>query len=378
MVTFTDPETAQPLASNISKQGKTTMVTAFVPSFSDIRVDGDPGAWGDLAPLVPDGDTTVDGDPGAGDDLAPLVPDGDTTVDGDPGAGDDLAPLVPDYRFALAVNGTAKQKVQKVNMALRADGMLTSKSRVAMTAFSRMRGRLDMSLVAWVLVATLKSKKLKGEAKLDECWVQVANRKKGTFGCAAPAACPSRGRPLVPDGDTTVDGDPGAGDDLAPLVPDYRFALAVNGTANQKVQQVNMALRADGMLTSKSRVAMTAFSRMRGRLDMSLVAWVLGATLKGKKLKGEAELDQWWVQVVDRKKGTFWLHGTGPMRMEGAMKGAGWIRDSFTENLVADARIGVKTNAVPAKVGASVPVTFTIYWKGGVFQYEATLTRVSN
>ena len=54
VVTFTDPETAQPLASSISKQGKTTMVTAFVPSFSDTTVDGDPGAWGDLAPLVPD------------------------------------------------------------------------------------------------------------------------------------------------------------------------------------------------------------------------------------------------------------------------------------------------------------------------------------
>jgi hypothetical protein len=252
VVTFVDVESAVPLASSISRQGETTMVTAFVTSFSETTVDGDPGAWGDLAPLVPDGDTTVDGDPGAGDDLADLVP----------------------------------------------------------------------------------------------------------------------------DGDTTVDGDPGAGDDLADLVPDYRFVLAVSGTVTQNVQQATMTLGADGTLTSKSRLAMTAFSGMRGRLDMSLKASALGAKLKSKDIVGEAELDEWWVQPVDPKKGTFWLRGSGPMRMEGKVNGAGWIKDSFTKNLVSDARIAVKTNAVPAKVGACVPVTFTIYWKDAAFPYEATLTWV--
>ena len=33
---------------------------------------------------------------------------------------------------------------------------------------------------------------------------------------------------------------------------------------------------------------------------------------------------------------------------------------------------------MPAKVGGSVPATFTIYWNGGyAWQYESTLTRVS-
>ena len=56
------------------------MVTAFVPSFSETTVDGDPGDWGDLAPLV------------------------------------------PDYRWSLAVSGTDSRTVQKIEMTLTADG----------------------------------------------------------------------------------------------------------------------------------------------------------------------------------------------------------------------------------------------------------------
>ena len=180
--------------------------------------------------------------------------------------------------------------------------------------------------------------------------------------------------------DTTVDGDPGAWGDLAPLVPDYRFALAVSGTVTRNVQQVEATLGADGTLTSPALTGKFAFCWMRGRLDMSLnasaVAGPVLAALESTKLKGEAKLDECWVQVADPKKGTFWLRGSGPMRMEGTMKGAGVISDDFTKHLTSDARIGVKASGMPAKVGGSVPATFTIYWRDTAWQYESTLTWV--
>jgi hypothetical protein len=164
VVTFTDPQTARPLASSVSRQGKTTMVTALVTSFSETTVDGDPHAWGALAPLVPDGDTTVDGDPGASDHLAPLV---------------------PDYRFSLAVNGTDSRTVQQIEMSLSADGTLTSTALTGTFACNGMRGPLDLAIAASFdegpIAGTLDSTKITGEAQFDECWVQVANKKKGTF-----------------------------------------------------------------------------------------------------------------------------------------------------------------------------------------------------
>jgi hypothetical protein len=142
-VTFSDPQTAQPLASSISKQGKTTMVTAFVSTFSPVTVDGDPDAWGDLAPLT------------------------------------------PDHRWSLAVSGTDSRTVQQIEMSLSADGTLTSTALTGTFACNGMRGPLDLGIAASFdegpVAGTLESTKISGEAKFDECWVQVANRKKGTF-----------------------------------------------------------------------------------------------------------------------------------------------------------------------------------------------------
>ena len=143
VVTFADPETAQPLASSVSRQGKTTMVTAFVSSFTPVTVDGDPDAWGALAPLE------------------------------------------PDYRWSLAVSGTDSRTVQKIEMTLTADGLLTSTALTGKFAFNGMSGPLDLIIAASFdegpIAGTLNGTRISGEAKLDECWVQVANKKKGTF-----------------------------------------------------------------------------------------------------------------------------------------------------------------------------------------------------
>jgi putative hemolysin len=143
IVTFTDPETAQPLTSSISKQGKKSMVTAFVSSFSETTVDGDPGEWGDLAPLT------------------------------------------PDHRWSLTVSDSDSRTVQKVEMSLTAEGKLKSTALTGKFAFSGMSGPLDLGLTASLdegpIAGSLDSTKISGEAKLDDCWVQVANMKKGTF-----------------------------------------------------------------------------------------------------------------------------------------------------------------------------------------------------
>lgn len=143
VVTFTDPETAQPLASSVSRQGKSTMVTAFVPAFSPMTVDGDPGAWGDLASLV------------------------------------------PDHRWSLTMSGVDTQKVQNLELSLSADGVLTSTALTGTFAFNGMSGPIDLGVAASFeegpIAGTLDSTRIKGEGKLYECWVQVANRKKGTF-----------------------------------------------------------------------------------------------------------------------------------------------------------------------------------------------------
>ncbi len=106
VVTFTDPETAQPLASSISKQGKSTMVTAFVSSFSETTVDGDPGEWGPLAPLT------------------------------------------PDHRWSLSVSDTDSRTVQKIEMSLGAKGTLKSTALTGKFAFNGMSGPLDLEIAA--------------------------------------------------------------------------------------------------------------------------------------------------------------------------------------------------------------------------------------
>jgi hypothetical protein len=185
--------------------------------------------------------------------------------------------------------------------------------------------------------------------------------------------------------DTTVDGDPGAWGDLAPLDP-YRFKLAVSGTDSRVVQQVEMRLSAKGTLTSPALIGTFAFCWMSGPLDLGLNASVEAgpvlAALESIKLEGEAKLDECWVQA-DPKKGTFWLRGAGHMPIEGKVKGTGHdnagsvtIKESVTGTFTSDARIGVKASGMPAKVGGSVPATFTIYDKGTSWQYKSTLTWV--
>jgi putative hemolysin len=221
VVTFTDPETAQPLASSVSRQGKTTMVTAFVSSFTPVTVDGDPDAWGALAPLE------------------------------------------PDYRWSLAVSDTDLRTVQKIEMTLTADGLLKSTALTGKFAFNGMSGPLDLSIAASFdegpIAGTLASTKISGEAKLDDCWVQVANKRKGTFW-----------------------------------------------------------VRGNGNLFVSGSATLTAQARA-------------GGTTMSKDITGQS---------------------------------------------TSAVKIGVKASGVPAKVGGSVPATFTIYDGGYAWQYKSTLTWV--
>jgi hypothetical protein len=143
VVTMTDADAAQPLASSISPQGKTTMVTAFVSAFSPVTVDGEPDDWGPLAPLT------------------------------------------PDHRWSLAVSGTDSRTVQKVEMSLTAEGVLKGGAVSGKFAFNGMSGPLDLLIAASFsegpVSGSLEGTKISGDAKLSDCWVQVANAKKGTF-----------------------------------------------------------------------------------------------------------------------------------------------------------------------------------------------------
>jgi len=167
VVTFTDPETAQPLASSISEQGNTTMVTAFVSSFSPTRVDGKPDDWGPLAPLTA-------------------------------------------YRWSLSVSGTDSRTIKQVEMTMTADGSLTSNAKTRTFAFSGMSGLLTLIIMASIeggaLAGTLSGDAISGEAKLDNVWVQVANTKKGTFSVQATGKWSAGGGKLTAQGgvgDTT-------------------------------------------------------------------------------------------------------------------------------------------------------------------------------
>ena len=143
VVTMASADEAQPLASSIVRQGTTTMVTAFVSAFSPVTVDGEPDEWGSLAPLT------------------------------------------PDHRWSLAVSGTDSRTVQKVEMSLSTEGTLTGGAGSGKFAFNGMSGPLDLVIAASFsegpIAGSLKGTKISGEARLSDCWVQVANPKKGTF-----------------------------------------------------------------------------------------------------------------------------------------------------------------------------------------------------
>ena len=159
VVTFTDPETAQPLASSISKQGETTMVTAFVSSFSETTVDGDPDDWGDLASLV------------------------------------------PDYRWSLAVSGTdaTHRPGDEDDPERRWPLTCTDPQREARLLLHErppdhghrgiVRRRADRRQAR-------AAPRSSGEAKLDECWVQSGEQaRRAPSWCAALATSSSAGRP---------------------------------------------------------------------------------------------------------------------------------------------------------------------------------------
>jgi hypothetical protein len=143
IVDFTDASTAQAISSNIAKQGKKTTVSALVSTFSPTTVDGNPEEWGDLAPLV------------------------------------------SDHRWALDINDTSSRTVEGVELKLTCSGKLKSTALGGKFAFNGMQGPLTFdisaSFDAGPVVGSLTSTKIDSDAKLDECWVQVANKKKGTF-----------------------------------------------------------------------------------------------------------------------------------------------------------------------------------------------------
>jgi hypothetical protein len=188
--------------------------------------------------------------------------------------------------------------------------------------------------------------------------------------------------------DTTVDGDPGAWGDLAPLTPDHRWSLTVSGTDSRTVEKIEMSLSAEGTLKSSALTGKFAFNGMSGPMDMGIMASLAEGPVVGSlgstKINGEAKLDQCWVQVADRRKGTFWLHGNGNLFVEGsatltaqATAGGMTMSKDITTQSTSAVKIGVKAIGLPAKVGASVPATFTIYDGGYAWKYKSKLTWVS-
>jgi len=88
--------------------------------------------------------------------------------------------------------------------------------------------------------------------------------------------------------------------------------------------------------------------------------------------------------VANAKKGTFWLRGNGDLHVAGSATliaqgkaGGQTMSEDLTSQSASAVKIGVKASGIPAKVGASVPATFTIYDSGYTWQYEAKLTWAS-
>jgi putative hemolysin len=194
---------------------------------------------------------------------------------------------------------------------------------------------------------------------------------------------------MVPSfSETTVDGDPGAWGDLASLVPDYRWSLAVRGKDSRTVDGIKMTLTTDGKLTSRALTGTLAYCSMSGPLDldigMSLKEGPVSGTLDSTKIKGEAKLSECWVQIASRKNGTFWLRGTGDLFAEGSATltaqaetpGATMSKDISAGGSVSAVKLGIKASGVPAKIGGSVPATLTIYDGDYSWKYPSTLTWV--
>jgi hypothetical protein len=150
---------------------------------------------------------------------------------------------------------------------------------------------------------------------------------------------------------------------------------------------MEISLAAEGTLTSTALSGRFAFNGMRGPLDLAIAAQFeegpIAGTLDSTKVSGEAKLDDCWVQVANKKKGTFWLRGNGDLFVSGSAtltaqaKVGGTTMSKDIEGQSASAvKIGVKTNRLPSKVGGSVPATFTIYDGGFAWEYKATLTWV--
>ena len=187
---------------------------------------------------------------------------------------------------------------------------------------------------------------------------------------------------------TTVDDDPQ--DPLAPLVEEGRWKLDINGTSEREYQGATIKTTCSGTLRSSALVGSFAFFGMKGPLtfavsidmDMGPVA----ASLTSTEVTGMAKLEESWVQVINKKKGTYYCRGTGNVFINGsatisaqATGGGMSASASETGNATTSAvKMGVKTGGLPGKVGDSVPAIVTIYdGLHGKDTYEATLTRIA-
>jgi hypothetical protein len=178
----------------------------------------------------------------------------------------------------------------------------------------------------------------------------------------------------------TVDDDPQ--DPLAPLVEPDRWQLVIDDTDVRDVQGATMSTKMSGTLTSN-----LMFSNMKGPISGSIKVDLeteqVIANLTSTEVTGKAVLTHSWIQVTDKKKGTFLLWGSGKVTFGGQASVTGTASGSFgtasgsaSGSKATTAQMTVKTGQLPKVGGTANAIVKITGGNGATGSFEATITRM--